>query len=163
MFERARRLRPGDLLVALMAEEGALAVLDSERRERMRERVMDGSCSALGMHVVRAAAGEWQPLLPGVAVKYLQVDRDADVQTALWRLAPGAQIPPHTHRLAEECLVLDGDVQHAGIEFRAGDFLLSEAGSPHGAFVSACGALLMIRGERVPSAGRIRSGLARID
>jgi anti-sigma factor ChrR (cupin superfamily) len=163
MSERNRRLRPGDLLAALLADDSAPTTLDPERRERMRVRVMEGACGTVGMHVLRAEAGEWQPLLPGVSVKCLLVDREAGVQTALWRLAPGAQIPPHTHRLAEECLVLEGAVQHAGIEFRPGDFLLSEAGSPHGAFVSECGALLMIRGERMPSATRIRSALARID
>ena len=136
-------------------------------RERMRARIL-AACGdtarrqssadptravqvKAGTTVQRSTDGAWLPVFPGVHIRHLSIDRDAGVQLALWRLDPGATIPQHTHRLTEECLVVEGGILHAGSAYGAGDFLLAAAGSPHEVFESPSGALLLIRGELPPS------------
>ncbi|GAB3727469.1 hypothetical protein GCM10028794_00110 [Silanimonas algicola] len=103
----------------------------------------------------RAHEGTWRPLLPGVRLKTLREDGiEAGTQTALWRLDAGAVIPGHRHATEEECLVLEGSVVYDDVEYHAGDFLLARRGEAHGPFHSPRGALLLIRGERLPSSPR---------
>ena len=96
---------------------------------------------------VRAAEGEWQPFCPGVEKKSLMIDADAGMESYLLRIAPGGRIPPHRHKLAEECVVLEGAVAFGDIHLTAGDFHLAGPGMKHGAFRCDTGALLYIRGE----------------
>ena len=77
----------------------------------------------------------------------LRVDRATRTQTSLWRLEPGATIPPHDHSGEEECLVLEGSVDFEGRLYGAGDYLLAPPGLHHTEFVSPDGAVLMIRSE----------------
>ncbi len=144
----------------------ALQDVSPERaqREGMRARIL-ASCGdstsqqatdraaqvKAGTTVQRSTDGTWLPVFPGVHIRHLSIDRGAGVQLALWRLDPGAAIPQHTHRLTEECLVVEGGIVHAGVAYGAGDFLLAAAGSPHDVFESPLGALLLIRGELPPS------------
>jgi len=116
---------------------------------RMRERVM--KAAAPTTTVVRADEGEWKKLLPGITVKTLHLDTAQGTQTSLWRLEPGARVPPHPHSKDEECLVLEGSIIHDDKIYHQGDFLLAKAGVRHGDFVAPEGALLMIRGERIPN------------
>ncbi|HEX4050823.1 MAG TPA: cupin domain-containing protein [Steroidobacteraceae bacterium] len=104
-----------------------------------------------GTDVVRQADGKWRALLQGVEVKILHVDRGGGTQTALWRLMPGARIPPHSHLKEEECLVLEGSVVNEDISYLKGDYLYTDAGSEHSEFVSPYGALLLVRNELLPS------------
>lgn len=109
--------------------------------------------------VVRADEGEWQAFVPGIRVKLLRQDPRSRTQTSLWRIDPGAMIPPHSHVAEEECLVLEGAIVHDGIRYAAGDFLLAAPGARHHAFTSPEGALLLIRGESLPDPARVRAAL----
>ncbi len=109
----------------------------------------------------RTPAQPWFPAFEGVEVQTLRFDPVSRQQITLWRLAPGARIPRHTHSDREECLVLEGAILHAGQRHAAGDFLLAEAGSRHQPFDSPEGALLLIRGEPVPRFGRVIRWLLR--
>lgn len=102
------------------------------------------------MRVTRADEGQWRAVLPGVRVKRLRDDASDGTETNLWRIDAGAVLPPHGHRLDEECLVLEGSVVQSGIEYRVGDYLLAPVGLAHDVFESPRGALLLIRGERLP-------------
>lgn len=86
--------------------------------------------------------------LPGISLRLLR--REAGVRLALWRLAPGAVIPGHPHRLDEECLILAGELRQGERRFRAGDFILARAGTRQKAVSAPRGALLLIRGEDDP-------------
>jgi anti-sigma factor ChrR (cupin superfamily) len=99
------------------------------------------------MRVVRRAEGQWHDIFPGVSIKVLQQNHDEQTQTTLWRLQAGAIVPRHQHSLDEECLVLEGSILHAGIEYFSGDYLLSPKGMPHDEFSAPNGALFLIRGE----------------
>jgi len=137
-----------DLLFAVLAglvpeQEPAEAM-----RLAMRERILAHAANPKGMTVLRAAEGEWRPILPGIRIKSLR--KGEGTETTLWRIDAGATVPPHPHRQSEECLVLEGSVVQGGVEYYAGDFLLAPAGLDHEAFESPRGALLMIRSEPVP-------------
>ncbi len=145
---RPVRVGAGDALAALLARDIAPMAPALPQQARMRSRILD-ACTP-PMMVSRADEGHWQPLLPGVLVRCLNINEKEGTQLTLWRMSAGARIPAHRHTLAEECLVVEGLITHAGIEYSAGDFLLSAAGSAHDVFESPAGAVLMIRGELVP-------------
>lgn len=121
-------------------------------RTRMRERVLERAATP-GTRVLLAEEGEWVEFVHGITIKTLRRDEDAGTQTSLWRLQPGAKVPPHSHRHEEECLVLEGSIIHDGVTYKAGDFLHALPDSRHKPFESPDGALLMIRSELVPKLG----------
>lgn len=129
---------------------------------RLRGRVLAEAASPR-TRVLRAQEGEWRPLVPGILIKTLRRDEAEGTQTSLWRIAPGASVPPHPHSREEECLVLEGSVVHRGIEYFPGDFLLAAPGERHAPFTSPRGALLMIRSELVPDPARLRALAERKD
>ncbi len=129
----------GELATGLTA-----APMPDAVREQLRARVRE---RAAGIHVVRADAGEWMPLLPGIAIKRLRSDGEGRSETNLWRLDAGAIIPGHDHHDDEECLVLEGAIIEDGVEYRAGDYLHARAGSRHVPLQTTHGALLLIRSQ----------------
>jgi quercetin dioxygenase-like cupin family protein len=133
----------GELATGLVAETMPSAV-----RERLRARVLE---RAGGIHVVRADAGEWVTLLPGIAVKRLRRDPVQRTETNLWRLDPGTIIPAHDHQEDEECLVLQGSIVQDAVEYHAGDYLHARAGSRHVPLRAPHGALLLIRSQMLGS------------
>lgn len=149
-----RKPRSGALDPQTLARLGAdiaAAELDPELAARMRARVL-ARAAAPHTEVVRAAEGDWKALLPGVTIKVLHVDREQGTQTTLWRLAAGARIPPHPHSRDEECLVLEGAVEHDGSRYGQGDYLYTRPGVRHADFLAPEGALLLIRSELLPNA-----------
>ncbi|MCA1632458.1 MAG: cupin domain-containing protein [Acidobacteria bacterium] len=136
---------------------GALALAQPPRRppagarEKLLARVAGESraasttAGALDLLVVRAGEGEWvETPDPGVFVKLLFVDREHDTYTTLVRMAPGARVPAHRHRGAEQCLVLEGDLRSVVNVLVAGDFNCAPAGSIHDELTTEQGALLLI-------------------
>jgi anti-sigma factor ChrR (cupin superfamily) len=137
-----------DILLAALAGLLPEQLPEAPVRRALRERILAQAIQPKGMTVLRADQGEWRPILPGIRIKSLR--KGEGTETTLWRIEAGAVVPPHPHRQQEECLVLEGSVIQAGVEYFAGDFLLAEAGLDHEMFLSPHGALLMIRSEPVP-------------
>lgn len=139
------------LLLAALAGLVPDAEPGADARGRMRAALLaKASKPAPTTHVLRADEGEWKPLLPGIRIKTLRIDREKATQTTLWRVEPGARVPSHAHSHEEECLVIEGSIVQSGIEYFAGDYLLADAGEKHAPFDSPRGALFLIRGELVP-------------
>jgi anti-sigma factor ChrR (cupin superfamily) len=88
----------------------------------------------------------WQPLLPGIEVKQLLVDRQAGTRSVLLRAAPGASLPPHQHHGYEECVVLEGEIRIGELTLRPGDYHCMPAGSMHPAVSARSAALVYLRG-----------------
>lgn len=157
-MRKSKKIPPREALdhetIAALSAAIAPADIAPDRLARMRERVLQGLETTTT--VLRSNEGEWQDLLPGIRIKTLHVDRQQGMQTSLWRLAPGARIPPHPHHKDEECLVLEGSISHDGAAYNAGDYLFTRPGMRHKSFTSPSGALLMIRSERVPNALLLR-------
>lgn len=147
--------RADDLLLA--AHAGLLPAQrpDADTARRLRERLLARVTAATAANPLtqRLDEGDWYELLPGIRIKSLR--RDATSETTLWRVAPGAVVPPHAHSHEEECLILEGSLIHAGVEYFPGDYVFAAAGERHAAFTSPNGALFLIRGEPVPDPARL--------
>lgn len=96
---------------------------------------------------IRSAEGDWQPLAEGIEKKSLFVDQDLDCESFLLRFAPGANLSGHSHSMAEECLLLEGDMSIGELRLTAGDFHVISAGTEHPEISSRNGALVYVRGE----------------
>lgn len=96
---------------------------------------------------IRAGAGTWTVVSPGVERKLLWESSDA--VSCLVRLAPGATVGRHDHLIDEECVVLEGSLQiGADLLLRAGDFHVGVKGLAHEAASSVTGAVVYLRGAR---------------
>jgi len=68
------------------------------------------------------------------------------VMSYLLRLAPGATLPAHRHRVDEECLVLEGVLRVGGrLEVGAGSYHLAHRGSLHATITTTTGATVFLR------------------
>jgi len=137
-------LRESEETLALVALAAPPAAPPARLRERLLETVRAGErgeapAADEGL-IVRPGDTPWeaQPL-PGVEVRRL-----LEQKTMLVRMAPGAQLPAHRHRQAEQCLVLEGSVTADGVTAFAGDFTYMPAGSLHQPLRSETGCLLLI-------------------
>nr|PJZ92391.1 hypothetical protein CH379_13390 [Leptospira ellisii] len=82
--------------------------------------------------------------IAGVDYKILNYDRLRDAVTLVIRMSPGAVFPGHTHRSAENCYLIAGDLNIAEHTLRAGDFHRAESGSEHDTFTTISGAEFLI-------------------
>ena len=130
---------------------GALTgpALAPRRQAKLRARVLDAAGQS-PVAIYKLDDEAFKPLFPGVRIRPLRMDAVANTQTSLWRLEPGAVIPPHDHIGEEECLIMEGSIVWNDHEYTAGDFLLARPGAHHEPFVSPNGCLLMIRSELTP-------------
>ncbi len=150
-----RAFSSDDLLLAALAGLVPAHLPAPEAAAALRARIL-ADARRMRTQVVRADEGEWKPFVPGIRIKTLRRDEVEGTQTSLWRIEPGAAVPPHPHTREEECLVLEGSVIHDGVEYFPGDFLLAPPGERHKPFVAPNGALLMIRSELIPDLDRLR-------
>jgi anti-sigma factor ChrR (cupin superfamily) len=67
----------------------------------------------------------------GIHLHFLRRDAATGDATVLIRMEPGCHYPAHRHRGVEEVFVLQGGYRDARGLHRAGDYVLSEAGSAH--------------------------------
>ncbi len=93
--------------------------------------------------------GPWRPTQsPGVSFKKLRFDKATGLMTMLVKMEPGARLGDHSHKLTEQCLILEGDLRYSDEKiYRAGDFTWAEAGSVDPALYTVEGNLLLIIGE----------------
>jgi quercetin dioxygenase-like cupin family protein len=61
----------------------------------------------------------------------LFVEPARDTRTALIRMAPGARLPRHRHRRAEQFYMLEGDAHVRGQVLGPGDYYRAAAGTVH--------------------------------
>ncbi len=99
-------------------------------RRRLMDRIAPSAAPSLPkeMTLVRSDDTPWVSLpYPGVELRRLLGQK-----TVLVRMQPGAVYPPHEHRTAEQCYVLEGSVtDSSGVTAFAGDFVCMAAGSTH--------------------------------
>ena len=93
---------------------------------------------------IRANEGEWRQIFEGVSVKQLFADKERGTVTSLYKVGPGAHIPPHNHAGLEQCLILEGDFTLNDEVYGPGDFTCAMTGSAHEVSYSKGGALLLI-------------------
>ena len=99
-------------------------------------------------HLVRPAVMEWQPTrFAGCEIKPLMFDPASGMVTALFRCAPGAEIPDHEHVKIEQTYVIEGrlvdkDGPDSGLAVGPGEFVWRDAGSRHSAWMPEGGLML---------------------
>lgn len=132
-----------------LADALAPLELKAAERDRMRKRILSqvAAPAPTGMLTLRANEGIWRNLAPGVEMKVLREEPTSNSMTYLVRMQSGARAPVHEHRQAEECLVLEGEVQLGDHVIRSGDWHVALPGSTHDDFWSRTGCLLLIRSE----------------
>lgn len=97
----------------------------------------------LASRYVDVAAIPWEPTpYPGVEWKVLLKDEETGLLTALFKWAPGSELPLHEHVEIEQTFVLEGSIEDEEGEATAGNFVWRPAGSRHVAR-SRNGALLL--------------------
>lgn len=112
---------------------------------RVRTRVLDaiGEQTSVLHHTVRADAGEWEQLAPGIERKVLWERGGAT--SCLIRAVPGATFPRHGHAMDEETMMLEGSLQIGDVLLRAGDFHVGRSGVEHAPLSTADGCLCLLR------------------
>jgi anti-sigma factor ChrR (cupin superfamily) len=135
----------GVLAAALPVPAGA-----RERSAALRERVLarvrrDVERSPREVTTVRAEEGDWREVLPGMFEKLLYVDHATGMRSFLLRGGPGTGVPPHAHRGAEECLLLEGDIQVGGVSLKPGDYHVAPPGTTHPSLRSETGFVAFLR------------------
>lgn len=78
------------------------------------------------------SAIEWRATrCEGISLHALRRDEETGDSTVLIRMRPGCGYPAHRHRGVEEVLILQGGYRDERGEHRAGEYVLSEAGTAH--------------------------------
>lgn len=93
----------------------------------------------------RASDSPWRPWQPGWMTRVLYHNADEDLLVALVRAVPGASLPPHRHRTAEEVFVLEGDLVVGEERLGPGDYIRSEAGTLHTHNFTTTGCMILVR------------------
>ena len=102
-----------------------------------------GALDALASRYVDVNAMEWEPTpYPGVEWKVLLKDEETGLLTALFKWAPGSELPLHEHVEIEQTFVLEGSIEDEEGVATAGNFVWRPAGSRYVAR-SRNGALLL--------------------
>ena len=98
--------------------------------------------------ISREADGEWTETgVSGVTLRLLFADQENKRMTCLMRLDPGSIYPSHVHNQAEECLVLEGDLDFGDYVLGVGDYVRLEAGTSHQEARTSLGCLCLITAE----------------
>jgi anti-sigma factor ChrR (cupin superfamily) len=88
--------------------------------------------AALQSRCVDVEKLDWRPTpFAGIAMKVLVQDEATGLMTALFRWAPGAELPDHEHVELEQTYVLEGSLQDEDGKVTAGNFVWRPAGSRH--------------------------------
>lgn len=98
-----------------------------------------------GTMTLRASAGRWKKIGPGVECKLLYADKSNGARSLMMRLAPGAIYPAHDHASLEECVIVEGDMIIGDLQLHAGDYHAVQAGTRHGEVTSQYGGVVFLR------------------
>lgn len=94
----------------------------------------DEKLGPLASRYLNVAELPWQETrFPGVTMKVLVEDKDTGLITALFRFAPGTNLPYHEHVAIEQTWVLEGTLEDAEGIASAGNFVWRPAGNRHDA------------------------------
>lgn len=115
-----------------------------EMRRRLLARAARSAAESAPLGTIRARDGVWSEVRRGVRAKPLWSGPFG--QSVLLEFAPGASLPVHRHRYAEEGIVLRGGLQTDDLDLGVGDYHYSPPGSRHGRIFSRRGALAYLRG-----------------
>ena len=86
----------------------------------------------LDSRYVNVADLPWKPTrTKGIDIKILMEELETGLLTALFRWAPGSELPLHEHTAVEQTYVLEGSVVDEEGEALSGDYVWRPKGSRH--------------------------------
>ncbi|MGE0311507.1 MAG: cupin domain-containing protein [Lautropia sp.] len=92
----------------------------------------EASLGPLDSRYLDVASLPWKPTpCPGIDMKVLLEDPQTGLLTALFRWAPGSELPLHEHVEIEQTYVLEGSLVDAEGTASAGDFVWRPRGNRH--------------------------------
>jgi quercetin dioxygenase-like cupin family protein len=108
--------------------------------EKVLDRIDAEGLQLPGTKTRRRDTARWREISPGIHRRVLNVDRNANRLSVLVRMDPGAIFRSHSHDLAEETLVLEGDLWLGDLKLMPGDhhLALPDTQHPVGRTVSGC-------------------------
>lgn len=83
----------------------------------------------------------------GKGIRLLKLLKEKGAELFLLQLGPGAQFPHHGHRGPEWALLLEGDVDVAGVSYATGDWASFAPGTCHAPVAGPEGCWLLVRVE----------------
>lgn len=143
-----RRVEDWQDRLGLLAEGGA-TLAPSDQLWTAIEAEIEGlqQSPPRDLMTIRENENTWKTVGPGLQMKLLFINREEGYQSFYLRLAPGAKLPAHEHRLTEECVVLEGEMIVDAEYLQVGDYQVAEPGSVHGEIRSDRGGLVFIRAQ----------------
>ena len=97
-----------------------------------------------GTVTVRAGAGDWIDVSPGLKIKIMNRIAALNRQTFVAWLQPGAEYSDHDHDQDEEIYMIEGDLIIGDLVLKAGDFHVASAGRHHPVHRTKTGCLCLI-------------------
>ena len=92
----------------------------------------EAALAPLASRFVNVNALPWKPTpVVGIDMKILLQDTESGLLTALFRWAPGTELPLHEHVRVEQTYVLEGSIVDDEGEVLAGDFVWRPQGNKH--------------------------------
>ena len=133
--------------IQLMSDDIQAKPLEMQIKNSLKERVMNRVMAACpnGGQSSYAEKLDWIKITDNLDVKVLTQDHEKKIQTAYWRLKPGAIVPGHYHNNDEDCLVIEGDIRFGDHQLFSGDFHSMKKGSTHPDMSTTHGALLYLK------------------
>jgi hypothetical protein len=112
--------------------------------EKIEARIAGTGVEIPGTVTVRAGAGEWIEVSPGLKIKIMNRIEAANRQTFMAWLQPGAEYVDHDHDQDEEIYMIEGDLIIGDLVLKAGDFHVARAGRHHPVHRTMAGCLCLI-------------------
>jgi anti-sigma factor ChrR (cupin superfamily) len=112
--------------------------------EKIEMKIAETGVELPGTVTVRAGAGEWIEVSPGLKIKIMNRIEAANRQTFMAWLQPGAEYVDHDHDQDEEIYMIEGDLIIGDLVLNAGDFHVARAGRYHPVHRTRTGCLCLI-------------------
>ena len=91
-----------------------------------------GPFAGLASNIVKVGDLPWVPTkFPGIEIKVLLKDEASGLLTALFKWAPGSELPLHEHVEVEQTFVLEGSFEDDEGVVTAGNYVSRPPGSRH--------------------------------
>lgn len=112
--------------------------------EAIESRISGTGVEIPGTVTVRAGAGDWIEVSPGLKIKIMNRIEAINRQTFMAWLQPGAEYSDHDHDQDEEIYMIEGDLIIGELVLKAGDFHAARAGRHHPVHRTTAGCLCLI-------------------
>lgn len=112
--------------------------------EAIEARIAGSGVELPGTVTVRAGAGDWIDVSPGLKIKIMNRIEALNRETFMAWLQPGAEYVDHDHDQDEEIYMIEGDLIIGDVVLKAGDFHVARAGRHHPVHRTRTGCLCII-------------------